>query len=99
MTTAHVGGLDGRWLFLITGDAVRQLSEFETHLATGAVIASPQAWAAADGRLIGQPADGGRVRVQSVREELPAAVARLLTLTPELEPVIRSYTPRSAWLG
>lgn len=93
IATAHVGGLDGRWLSLITGDGVRQLSEFETHLATGAVVASPEAWAAVDGRLIGQPVDGGLIRIHSAREELPPRPFGSVTLPPSLEAAVRSYVP------
>ncbi len=93
IAAAHVGGLDGRWLFLVTGDGVSQLSEFDRYLATGAVIASPQAWAALGGRLIGQPLDGGRVRVDSSREMLVPRPLGTLTLSPESEAVVRGYVP------
>jgi class 3 adenylate cyclase/tetratricopeptide (TPR) repeat protein len=93
IATAKVGGLDGRWLFLITGEGVRQLSGFETGLETGAVVASPEAWAAAEGRLIGQPVDGGRVRIHSAREELAPQPLGPVTIPPLMEAAVRSYVP------
>jgi class 3 adenylate cyclase/tetratricopeptide (TPR) repeat protein len=93
IATAHIGGLDGRWLYLITGDGVRQLSEFDTYLTTGEVITSPEAWAAADGRLIGEAIGGGRVRIHSARDELTPRPRGSLRLPPELEPAVRSYVP------
>jgi class 3 adenylate cyclase/tetratricopeptide (TPR) repeat protein len=91
--TAHIGGLEGRWLYLITGDGVRQLSEFDTYLATGEVVASPEAWAAADRRLIGHAIGGGRVRIHSAGKELAPRPLASLTLPPELESAVRSYVP------
>ena len=80
IATAHIGGLDGRWLYLITGDGARQLSEFDTYLATGEVVASPEAWAVAGGRLIGDAIGGGRVRIQSAGDGL--TLQPLPSLTP-----------------
>lgn len=93
IATAHIGGLDGRWLYLITGDGARQLSEFDAYLATGEVVASPEAWAASDGRLIGDAIGGGRVRIHSAGEEITPRPLPSLTLPPELEAALRGYVP------
>ncbi len=93
VATAHIGGLEGRWLYLITGEGARQLSEFDTYLATGEVVASPEAWAAADGRLIGDAIGGGRVRIQSAGDEVTPRPLPSLAPPPELESAVRGYVP------
>ena len=93
VATAHIGGLEGRWLYLITGEGARQLSEFDTYLATGEVVASPEAWAAADGRLIGDAIGGGRVRIQSAGDEITPRPLPSLAPPPELESAVRGYVP------
>lgn len=89
----HVGGLEGRWLFLIAGPVVAQLSELEQHLIPGDVFASPEAWALISDRFMGQPSRGGYVRVRSAGQ--PAALRPLapVAVPAEREPRVRGYIP------
>ena len=66
VASTHVGGLDGRWLFLVSGDAVSQLTALQPELRTGQVVASPQAWALVSERSTGQDSAGGHVQIGAI---------------------------------
>lgn len=93
VAATHVGGLDDRWLFLVAGEGVSQLSELEHHMRTGDVIASPEAWAVVSNRFVGQALDGGHVRIGPTEQELPLRPLVPVTLPPERERSVRAYIP------
>ena len=94
IAATHVGGLDGRWLFLIAGGGVSQLSELERHLKTGEVVVSPQAWALVTDRFVGQPLQQGYVRLASGHQDLPPRPLRPVPLSPAQELAVRAYIPQ-----
>ena len=89
----HVGGLDGKWLFLITGSGVAQLSVIEGMLQTGDVIASPEAWDLVSDRFVGQRLDAGHIRLSANRHEPSLRPLRPLSLPVEKEHSVRAYVP------
>jgi class 3 adenylate cyclase/tetratricopeptide (TPR) repeat protein len=105
----HVGGLDGKWLFLITGNGVAQLSVIEEVLQTGDVIASPEAWDLVSERFVGQHLEGGHVRLTANRQEPSLRPLRPLSIPVEKEHSVRAYVPdvllsrldagQAAWLA
>ncbi|NJO84197.1 MAG: adenylate/guanylate cyclase domain-containing protein [Blastochloris sp.] len=56
--TAHVGGVFGRWEYLIAGDAIRQAVQAQEQARRGMVVLSPQAAA-----RVGSPDAQGQVSV------------------------------------
>jgi tetratricopeptide (TPR) repeat protein len=109
IATAHVGGLDGRWLFLIAGEGVAQLSRLEPHLETGDVVATPEAWALISDRFVGQAVGSGHVRLRSTEQPLslkplPAAdvsVAQMAAVGAYVPPILllRSEAGQEDWLA
>ena len=105
----HVGGLDGKWLFLITGSGVAQLSIIEEVLQTGDVIASPQAWDLISDRFVGQRLEAGHLRLTANRHEPSVRPLRPLSIPVEKEHSVRAYVPdvllsrldagQAAWLA
>jgi class 3 adenylate cyclase/tetratricopeptide (TPR) repeat protein len=93
LSATHVGGLGGRWLFLITGEAVSQLVQLQPLLGTGDLVASPQAWALVSDRFLGQPQGYGHVRLTAAPEALPPRAAPPVVLSPAQEAAARAYIP------
>ena len=89
----HVGGLDGKWLFLITGSGVVQLSVIEEVLQTGDVIGSPQAWDLISDRFVGQRVEAGHIRLTANRNEPSLRPLRPLSIPVEKEHSVRAYVP------
>jgi class 3 adenylate cyclase/tetratricopeptide (TPR) repeat protein len=89
----HVGGLDGRWFFLVAGDAVAQLSSLDRHMQTGALVASPQAWALVSDRFVGRPVERGHMRI-GASERTPEPIGSPpIALGPGAERLMRGYIP------
>ena len=57
VSAMHVGGVGERWLHLVAGDGPSQLAALEASMRSGALVASPQAWA-----LIADAFSGERAR-------------------------------------
>src|SRR5215212_1940976 len=90
----HVGGEAGRWLFLVVGEALGQLSHVERHMRTGTLVASPAAWAQIARDFGGDPVDDGHFRVDAPRTDVAIHEAgRSVVLAPERERSLRSYVP------
>ena len=89
----HVGGLDGKWLFLITGDGVAQLSVIEEMLQTGDVIASPEAWDLISDRFVGQRMEAGHIRLTANRREPSPRALEPISIPIEKEQSVRAYVP------
>ena len=90
----HVGGRDGRWLFLVTGPALRQLSEVESLLVTGDVVASSEAWPLISDQFVGQPLRDGHVRIRSSGQQPPPKSAEPVPLDTANEEAVRGYIPQ-----
>jgi class 3 adenylate cyclase/tetratricopeptide (TPR) repeat protein len=105
----HVGGLDGKWLFLITGDGVVQLSALQEVLQTGDVLASPESWGLISDRFMGQHLESGHVRLAANRQEATLRPLRPLSMPAGAEGLVRAYVPevmlsrldagQAAWLA
>ncbi len=90
----HVGGQDGRWLFLVTGPALRQLSEVQSLLVTGDVVASSAAWPLISDRFVGQPLRDGSVRIRSTGQHSAPRAVEPVRLASGEEDAVRGYIPQ-----
>ncbi|MEO5703917.1 MAG: AAA family ATPase [Candidatus Limnocylindrales bacterium] len=90
----HVGGEAGRWLFLVVGEGVAQLSRVEPYMRTGTLVASPAAWAQISMDFGGHALDGEHFRVDGPLADVAIPEARpSLVLAPDGERSLRSYVP------
>ena len=90
----HVGGADGRWLFLVVGEGVSQLAQLGQRMRTGTLVASPAAWAEISPDFGGRALDGGHIRVDGPRRELASHQSTpSVVLAPDKERSVRSYVP------
>ncbi len=90
----HVGGLDGRYLFLIGGDAVGQMAGLGARMRTGQVVASAQAWAQLRDVVPGQPLDSGHVLIDARGLAVGAPRGQPEAGGTVPGPAVRGYVPR-----
>jgi predicted ATPase/class 3 adenylate cyclase len=93
ITLMHVGGVYGRWEFVITGPPLSQVSQAEAHAQPAEVIVSPEAWALLQRHCIGQPLVDAYVRLEAIESKLDHAVGRSQVLPAEVESALRPYIP------
>ncbi|MGH2483110.1 MAG: AAA family ATPase [Candidatus Limnocylindria bacterium] len=94
IAATHVGGIDGRWLFLVAGEGVSQLSGLEQQMQTGAVVASADAWGLVSNRFVGQPLQSGHVRISAMgQHDLAHRPLQPVALSAEQEPLVRAFIP------
>lgn len=93
VTAAHVGGLDGRWLFTLAGEAPAQLSVIDPVLQTGAVIVSREAWPLLMDCCVGHDIDGGPVRIVLAEPGVAPRTLPPAALSPGDESLLRAYVP------
>lgn len=105
----HVGGMGGKWHFLIAGAGVSQLSAVGQQMQTGALVASPQAWSLVATHFVSEPLDGGHVRIRSTQQDLSPRPLAQAGLDVEHQESLRAYIPdvtlarldagQAAWLA
>jgi class 3 adenylate cyclase/tetratricopeptide (TPR) repeat protein len=101
MATAHLGGVYGRWKFVVVGTPIVQVSLAEREAYPGEVVVSPQAWAQIKDSSVGtqvsssaySPAMGNPVRVRNVEAYLPFRPSFPPTPVAEMENPLRAYIP------
>lgn len=92
MSVAHIGGVFGRWEFVLSGPAITQVSLAEKQAQPGEVILSPEAWALAQQTGEADECQTGGWRLRNIRATPPHAVLPP-ELSPEVEPALRAYLP------
>lgn len=59
LSCIHVGGVDGRWEFLVAGEPLKQLESAVDAGKSGDVVLSPQAWALVKASFLCTKLDSG----------------------------------------
>lgn len=93
MRTAHVGGVYGRWEFVVMGKPLADMTPAAIQAEAGDVILSAEAWDLIKDEARGQAADAGAVRVFAI-EAAPDLMA-VLDLPPpaEFEASLKAFLP------
>ncbi len=89
----HVGGVYGRWEFVITGSPLSQVSQAQAHAQPGEVIVSPEAWTFLQSHCIGQRMLDDYVRLEAMETKLDQPVATSPVLPAEVETALHAYIP------
>jgi class 3 adenylate cyclase len=90
---AHVGGVYGRWEFVIAGSPLLQVALALQGTVSGVVVLSPEVGALLGARTRGKPRDGGGLELTAL-EPLPLEAApREPELGPDCEAALRAYLP------
>ena len=90
----QVGGVEGRWLWLVAGEAIDQLGPAERQAQPGQVVLSPQAW-----RLLGEVDShharlaGGFVRLDGMAPMSAPAAAGISCLETGTVGALSGYVP------
>lgn len=93
ISLSRVGGVDGKWLFVVSGDAVDQLAGVADRMLTGALVASPTAVAQLEGDVVGETLDGGYARMRAARALVTPRPIDLAPQPASTEGDLRSYIP------
>ncbi len=91
--SVHLGGVFGRWEFLIAGDSVVQVSRAEKRAQPGQAALSPEAWALVKEACEGAPLAEGGAQLIRVREPVAPQPLSLPALDPQAEFALRAYIP------
>ena len=93
--TASVGGVEGRWLPMVFGEAVHQVLETQHQAQSGEVVVSRDAWPLIRAHVLGQPVADGTVRVRRAPITAPEPSLAILQQVTATDAVIRAYVPGS----
>jgi class 3 adenylate cyclase/tetratricopeptide (TPR) repeat protein len=89
----RVGGVQGRWEFLVAGQPLVQMASAEAHAQKGEVCISPEGWALIQDKFSGTILESGDVRLDAVRESVPTRRAEVPVVVPEMAAALRGYIP------
>ncbi|HEY4691279.1 MAG TPA: adenylate/guanylate cyclase domain-containing protein [Anaerolineae bacterium] len=95
ITEVHIGGVNGRWEYLIAGAPLARLSTIKQDAQPGDVIISPEGWSQVQSSFEAQPLDTGGMRLEAIRDPLPLRPLAPPAPSPDLEPALRAYIPNS----
>jgi class 3 adenylate cyclase len=93
ITLMHLGGIYGRWEFVITGPPLSQVGQAEARAQPSEVIVSPEAWAFLQTHCIGQLMLDDYVRLEAMEPKPDRPVGSSLVVPAEAEPALRAYIP------
>ncbi len=91
--TAHIGGLFGRWEFLVTGEPLVEMSLAERQAQPGQTILAPSAWKLVADRCAGQKLALGGALLEGVHNPVPTRSAAPIDLPAQAEGALRAYIP------
>lgn len=97
MSTLQVGGVYGRWEFLVTGQPLVQMNQAERLAKPGQVVVTPEAWQLIQPFCVGEEVESesssGFVRIAKVHQPIPAQAAQIPELRPSMDVALRSFIP------
>ncbi|MCB0036327.1 MAG: AAA family ATPase, partial [Anaerolineales bacterium] len=93
VTVIFVGGVYGRWEYVVTGPPLTQANEAEVHAAPGTVVVSPEVWARLSGRASGRPLADGGVQLTALSNVAALEEREPEYSSTESESALRAYIP------
>jgi class 3 adenylate cyclase/tetratricopeptide (TPR) repeat protein len=90
---ASVGGIRGRWEFLVAGGPITQMCHAERQAHPGEVVISSEAWELIQKHCLGQQLPEGGIRIRSLHEPIPLRPLSRVNLPPGFEAILRGYVP------
>ncbi|HEY1016511.1 MAG TPA: adenylate/guanylate cyclase domain-containing protein, partial [Herpetosiphonaceae bacterium] len=95
VTAMQLGGVNGRWELLLSGDPLPQMTEAEHAALPGEVALSSAAWALIEPWAVAEDIALGIVRLTALREELPPRPLTHLPLPEAAAPILQAFLPRA----
>ncbi|MBM3266939.1 MAG: AAA family ATPase [Candidatus Sericytochromatia bacterium] len=93
MAMAQLGGVFGRWEYVIMGPALAGMGSAAHQSKTGEVAITPEAWALIHDRAAGDPLDHGCVRVRDVTRPVDPRPLPPLGEAADAESVLKGFLP------
>lgn len=93
---ADIGGVYGRWEFVVDGLPVRQVRAEVGMTRPGTVNLSPETWILTDKQIRSQPISNRWVQVEAIEQPLPIASLNWPALPSQIEAALRGYIPGAA---
>src|SRR5690606_33906875 len=93
---SSVGGVFGRWEFLISGPLLSQVAVSEQMALPDEVIISPQAWdIILQSKCRVEPVADGHFRLKDVSFPFPVKPSKTVLITDEIEERLWHYIPKA----
>jgi len=93
VVTAHIGGMFGRWEFLVTGQPIVEMNLAEQQAQPGQIVLGPSAWELVADRCVGEALSEGGVLLEGVHRPIPARALPPVELPAQAESALRAYIP------
>ena len=90
---AAIGGLEGRWHFVLAGQPLQQIDAAESQAESGEVVLSRAAWELVEGRCTGEPLGQGCVRINTVDDPPPMVRVDIPAISAAVKDLLRPYVP------
>ncbi len=90
---SDVGGYEGRWEFLASGEPLLEMAEAEHAASPGEIVLSAEAWRHLGSSAVGTLLSTGGWRLERM-ESMPLPRARLPEPLPQMEAALRAYIPQ-----
>ena len=90
----RVGGIQGRWEFLVAGSPIQQMAEVINQSKAGQVCISAEGWRLIQDHYQGQFLESGVVRLEAVNSPLLPRSLEVPELSTEIIPWLKGYIPR-----
>lgn len=88
-----LGGVFGRWEYLVAGAPLAQVGAANHHASPGQIYLSPEAWALTQGQGQGCPEPDGSVRLETMQTPVALPPATPPVPTPEAVGALRTFLP------
>lgn len=96
VTLLHIGGVEGHWVWLVTGAPLLQAAQASYQAEPGRVVLSAETWPLVEDQYGGHIYATGSVRLDAIRSYmLPLRSFHPLTVAPEMEEALRAYVPHT----
>jgi len=102
LTTREVGGVDGRWMLVVSGEAIDEAAAADRDAQAGDVVVGPQAWQRLSGATRGERRGAATVLLGLEVEEDPTALSWAdpgVDLRPLVPRVVRDRADLGAFLA
>ncbi|MBI3326325.1 MAG: adenylate/guanylate cyclase domain-containing protein, partial [Nitrospinae bacterium] len=89
----HIGGVFGRWEYVVAGAPLIDVAMAEHHAEPGQVIVSPGAWQLVQDHCVGRALPTGDVQLEAIHTPSPPRPLEKSLLSDNAETQLRAYIP------
>lgn len=93
MAYAYIGGVFGRWEFVIMGDALTSMAEAAHLSSSGEVVLTGEAWSLVRDQARGVELEEGCVRIEAITRAYDPVADNSIEIAAEHEKTLKSFLP------